>query len=150
MSFRLLLLECVLYRTLSVSSSVQVTRNNVYHFHWLVGEWIYSHKPLATCCNAVQFEISFIETLIVLWWQRTCCSSDCGSRVVRKASEGNLETPHRFGGSGGILEEETSDSGSNELGPRGYHGVCRSHSLRPRTEILEPEWNFSTLPRSTD
>ncbi len=93
MSFRLLLLECVLYRTLSVSSSAQVTRNNVYHFHWLVGEWIYSHKPLATCCNAVQLEISFIETLIVLWWQRTCCSSDCGSRVVRKASEGNLETP---------------------------------------------------------
>ncbi len=51
MSFRSLLLECVLYRTLSVSSSAQVTCNSVYQFHWLVGEWIYSHKPLATCCN---------------------------------------------------------------------------------------------------
>ncbi len=45
------LVECASSRTLCVSSSAQVTCNIVYHSHWLVGEWIYSHKPLATCCN---------------------------------------------------------------------------------------------------
>ncbi len=55
------------------------------------GSIVINHSPRVVI--SVQLEISFIETLIVLWWQRTCCSSDCGSRVVRKASEGNLETP---------------------------------------------------------
>ena len=99
-SYVLSLVECASSRTLCVSSSAQVTCNIVYHSHWLVGEWIYSHKPLATRCNFSSCTcMIFVDTREIylelnFGGSELRCPSDCCSRVVRKASEGNLETPH--------------------------------------------------------
>ncbi len=63
------------------------------------GERNLIHKPLATCCNFSSCTCTiFVDTREIYLelnsgGSELRCSSDCGSRVVRKASEGNLESP---------------------------------------------------------
>ncbi len=63
------------------------------------GERNLIHKPLATCCNfsscTCEIYVDTREIYLELnsGGSELRCSSDCGSRVVRSASEGNLETP---------------------------------------------------------
>ncbi len=61
--------------TLSVSSSAQVTCNNVHHFDWLCGEADTYIKPLATCCN--QFG--------------TCVKFVCSSEATLKLNSGGSD-----------------------------------------------------------
>ncbi len=75
------------------------------------GERNLIHKPLATCCNfsscTCEIYVDTREIYLELnsGGSELRCSSDCGSRVVRSASEGNLETPTILQPVGGLAQQ---------------------------------------------